>query len=93
MIPFILDLVVCIYSVYFSSSELVVKYTPDQIRKMEEFVRVRRASEPVELIKLVRPRLAFRDLFVQCAVRQICLRRKISGLITDSRHFVFKFVY
>lgn len=30
-----------------------VKYTPDQIRKMEESIRIRRASEPVELVKLV----------------------------------------
>lgn len=59
MISLFLDLVVCIYSVYFDdSSELVAKYTPDQIRKMEEFIRIRRAFEPVELIKLVRLRLA-----------------------------------
>ena len=32
-----------------------VKYTPDQIRKMEESIRIRRASEPVELVKLVNP--------------------------------------
>lgn len=61
MIPFILDRVVCIYSIYFLSSEVVVKYTPDQIRKMEEFILVRKASEPVELIKLVRLRLALRS--------------------------------
>lgn len=30
------------------------KYTPDQIRKMEESVQIRRAAEPVELVKLVR---------------------------------------
>ena len=50
-----------------------MKYTPDQIRKMEEFIRIRRASEPVELIKLVRLIL---DL------QQICLRRTIYGLST-----------
>ncbi|XP_044509917.1 uncharacterized protein LOC123228577 isoform X2 [Mangifera indica] len=31
-----------------------VKYTPDQIRKMEESIRIRRANEPIELIKLVK---------------------------------------
>lgn len=30
-----------------------VKYTPDQIKKMDESVRIRRAAEPVELVKLV----------------------------------------
>ena len=33
---------------------LVVKYTPDQIMKMEESIRIRREAEPVELVKLVR---------------------------------------
>ncbi|PKI69753.1 hypothetical protein CRG98_009909 [Punica granatum] len=28
------------------------KYTPEQIRKMEESVRIRKAAEPVELVKL-----------------------------------------
>ncbi|XP_022996464.1 uncharacterized protein LOC111491706 [Cucurbita maxima] len=37
-----------------NDSQNVAKYTPDQIRKMEEFIRIRRASEPVELIKLVK---------------------------------------
>ncbi|CAK7347572.1 unnamed protein product [Dovyalis caffra] len=32
----------------------VVKYTPDQIRKMEESIRIRRAKEPVELVKIVK---------------------------------------
>ncbi|KAI8004574.1 hypothetical protein LOK49_LG08G00813 [Camellia lanceoleosa] len=32
----------------------VVKYTPDQIRKMEDSNRIFKASEPVELIKLVK---------------------------------------
>ncbi|KAF8410037.1 hypothetical protein HHK36_002557 [Tetracentron sinense] len=31
-----------------------VKYTQDQIGKMEESIRVRRASEPIELIRLVK---------------------------------------
>ncbi|CAN6583261.1 hypothetical protein FF1_043189 [Malus domestica] len=30
------------------------EYTPDQIRKMEESVRIRKAAEPVELIRLVK---------------------------------------
>ncbi|RVW66703.1 hypothetical protein CK203_064234 [Vitis vinifera] len=44
-------------SIYISSnidSQSAVKYTPDQIRKMEESIRIRRASEPVELVKLVK---------------------------------------
>lgn len=35
-------------------SRPVVKYTPDQIRKMEESIRIRREAEPVELVKLVK---------------------------------------
>ncbi|XP_034926454.1 uncharacterized protein [Populus alba] len=30
----------------------VVKYTPDQIRKMEESIRIRRAKKPLELVKI-----------------------------------------
>ncbi|XP_022951152.1 uncharacterized protein LOC111454084 [Cucurbita moschata] len=37
-----------------NDSRSVVKYTPDQIRKMEQFIRIRRASKPVELIKFVK---------------------------------------
>lgn len=42
-------------SIYvFSRNDLkVVKYTPDQIRKMEESVRIRRDNEPMALVKLV----------------------------------------
>ncbi|KAF5444966.1 hypothetical protein F2P56_034057 [Juglans regia] len=35
-------------------SRNIVNYTPDQIRKMEESIRIRRASEPLELVKLVK---------------------------------------
>ncbi|PON98792.1 dimethylallyl, adenosine tRNA methylthiotransferase [Trema orientale] len=35
-------------------SRTVVKYTPDQIRKMEESIWIRREAEPVELVKLVK---------------------------------------
>ncbi|KAK2660352.1 hypothetical protein Ddye_006885 [Dipteronia dyeriana] len=31
-----------------------VKYTPDQIKKMEESIRIRRAKEPIELVKVVK---------------------------------------
>lgn len=41
-----------IYSDTYSSP--VVKYTPDQIRKMEESIRIRKEAEPVELVKLVK---------------------------------------
>lgn len=42
-------------SIYvFSRNDLkVVKYTPDQIRNMEESVRIRRDNEPIALVKLV----------------------------------------
>uniref|UniRef100_A0A7N0V5Z4 Uncharacterized protein n=1 Tax=Kalanchoe fedtschenkoi TaxID=63787 RepID=A0A7N0V5Z4_KALFE len=59
-----LNVVVALYflSTLFSSlssysdtvSRNVVKYTPDQISKMAESIRIRRASEPVELIELVK---------------------------------------
>lgn len=49
----------CLYSsVYINSnnnnsSQDNVKYTPDQLRKMEESIRIRKASEPIELVKVV----------------------------------------
>ncbi|KAE8713419.1 DNAJ heat shock N-terminal domain-containing protein isoform 1 [Hibiscus syriacus] len=43
------------FSLYiYSNKDNVVKYTQDQIMKMEESVKIRRASEPIELIKLVK---------------------------------------
>ncbi|KAK0593811.1 hypothetical protein LWI29_021410 [Acer saccharum] len=30
-----------------------VKYTPDQIEKMEESIRIRRAKEPIQLVKIL----------------------------------------
>ncbi|XP_022768800.1 uncharacterized protein LOC111312624 isoform X2 [Durio zibethinus] len=38
----------------YPNKDNVVKYTPDQIRKMEESIKIRRASEPIELVKLVK---------------------------------------
>ncbi|CAI0465227.1 unnamed protein product [Linum tenue] len=40
----------------YSNDDLVnaVKYTPDEISKMEEAIRIRRASEPTKLKKLVK---------------------------------------
>ncbi|KDP38372.1 hypothetical protein JCGZ_04297 [Jatropha curcas] len=40
----------------YSNNDLdnVVKYTPDQISKMEESIRIRRANEPVQLVKVVK---------------------------------------
>ncbi|KAM6564052.1 hypothetical protein CsatB_024050 [Cannabis sativa] len=35
-------------------SRPVVNYTPDQIRMMEESIQIRRAAEPLELLKLVK---------------------------------------
>lgn len=37
-----------------NESQSAVNYTPDQIRRMEESIRVRRSSEPIELVKLVK---------------------------------------
>ncbi|KAK9271290.1 hypothetical protein L1049_026880 [Liquidambar formosana] len=42
-----------LYIYPYDDSQNAVNYTPDQIRKMEESIRIRRASEPLELIKLV----------------------------------------
>ncbi|XP_052189540.1 uncharacterized protein LOC127799499 [Diospyros lotus] len=39
---------------YRDSPDAVVEYTPDQIRRMEESIRLRKTSEPVKLIKLVK---------------------------------------
>lgn len=39
--------------VFFNVFYLGVKYTADEIRRMEESVRIRRSKEPVELVRLV----------------------------------------
>ncbi|KAK8705612.1 hypothetical protein V6N13_049210 [Hibiscus sabdariffa] len=39
--------------IYSNKDDGVVKHTPDHIRKMEKSVRIRRANEPIELVKLV----------------------------------------
>ncbi|KAA8528550.1 hypothetical protein F0562_035905 [Nyssa sinensis] len=39
---------------YNDSQNAGFTYTPDQIRKMEELIRIRKASEPIELVKLVK---------------------------------------
>ncbi|GMJ02633.1 hypothetical protein like AT4G33380 [Hibiscus trionum] len=49
----------CLHSLYSSlyiypnKDNGVVKHTPDHIKKMEKSVRIRRANEPIELVKLV----------------------------------------
>lgn len=43
-----------LYIYSYDDSQNFVKYTPDQIKKMEESIRIRRASEPLELVKLVK---------------------------------------
>lgn len=43
-----------LYSSNNSSSQYNVKYTPDQTQKMEESMRIRKASEPLELVELVK---------------------------------------
>ncbi|XP_047329427.1 uncharacterized protein LOC124932792 isoform X1 [Impatiens glandulifera] len=43
-----------LYIYSYNESQNVVKYTSEQLWKMEESIRVRKASEPVELIKLVK---------------------------------------
>ncbi|XP_074264124.1 uncharacterized protein LOC141586716 isoform X1 [Silene latifolia] len=43
-----------VYSSNSTTSDYDIKYTPDQINKMEESLRIRKASEPVELIKVVK---------------------------------------
>lgn len=39
----------------FSSGGEVVQYTEEQIRRVEESIRIRRESEPVELVRAVLP--------------------------------------
>ncbi|GMI64949.1 hypothetical protein like AT4G33380 [Hibiscus trionum] len=39
--------------VYSNKDDGVVEHTPDHIKKMEKSVRIRRANEPIELVKLV----------------------------------------
>uniref|UniRef100_A0A803M2I1 Uncharacterized protein n=1 Tax=Chenopodium quinoa TaxID=63459 RepID=A0A803M2I1_CHEQI len=49
----------CLYSSVYNysnantSSQDIVKHTPDQLRRMEESVRIRKAAEPIELVKVV----------------------------------------
>ncbi|KAK6938706.1 hypothetical protein RJ641_032214 [Dillenia turbinata] len=40
--------------IYSADSQKGVKYTPDQIRRMEEAIKIRKAAEPKELVKLVK---------------------------------------
>ncbi|VFQ99113.1 unnamed protein product [Cuscuta campestris] len=42
-----------LYIYPYNDSQTSFSYSPDQIRKMEESTRIRKASEPTELIKLV----------------------------------------
>lgn len=51
-----------LYNYPFNDSQNAARYTPDQIRKMEESIRIRKASEPIELIKLVKQ---FKDNFLR----------------------------
>ncbi|KAA8537734.1 hypothetical protein F0562_027276 [Nyssa sinensis] len=43
-----------LYIYPYNDSQTAIRYTPDQIRKMEESIRIRKASEPIELVKLVK---------------------------------------
>ncbi|KAL3840384.1 hypothetical protein ACJIZ3_024975 [Penstemon smallii] len=47
------SLYISLYIYPFGDSENTFRYTADQIRKMEESNKIRKASEPTELIKLV----------------------------------------
>lgn len=42
-----------LYMYPYNDSQTAFRYTPDQIRQMEESIRIRKESEPTELIKLV----------------------------------------
>ncbi|KAF6139002.1 hypothetical protein GIB67_010728 [Kingdonia uniflora] len=61
------------------TSSNVVKYTEDQIRRMEESIRVRNAAEPIELIKLVKE--IEKEFFGQ--ERVVELSRPVKIKITD----------
>lgn len=72
-------------SLNFSIPFIVVNYTPDQIRKMEESIRVRRAKEPAELVKLVNNipvslYLFFSSLFFSKNLRLLMI---VSGYLND----------
>uniref|UniRef100_A0A5B6YQA8 Apple domain-containing protein n=1 Tax=Davidia involucrata TaxID=16924 RepID=A0A5B6YQA8_DAVIN len=43
-----------LYIYPYNDSQNAFSYTPDQIRKMEELIQIRKASEPKELVKLVK---------------------------------------
>ncbi|KAK8658410.1 hypothetical protein V6N13_036617 [Hibiscus sabdariffa] len=55
----------------YSNNDNVVKYTPDQIRKMEESVKIRKASEPIELIKLVKRIKQIEKFKTKCHDRRV----------------------
>lgn len=48
------NLYTSLYSYSYQDSHNAVSYTPDQIRNMEESVRIRTESEPVKLIEMVK---------------------------------------
>ncbi|XP_059634393.1 uncharacterized protein LOC132276800 [Cornus florida] len=43
-----------LYIYTYNDTQSAFRYTPDQVRKMEESIRIRKASEPIELVKLVK---------------------------------------
>lgn len=64
-------------------SHPTVEYTPDQIRKMEESVRIRKSAEPVELIRLVKK--LKKELSTEVSVVELSepLKLKITNEIID----------
>ncbi|KAK8623376.1 hypothetical protein V6N13_118262 [Hibiscus sabdariffa] len=60
----------------------VVKHTPDHIKKMEKSVRIRRAHEPVELVKLVN-RLKLENWGEEESTRVAELPLSVKNKITD----------
>lgn len=43
-----------LYNYPYNHSHNAVRYTPDQIKKMEESIQIRKASQPIQLINLVK---------------------------------------
>ncbi|KAL6521949.1 hypothetical protein OROMI_031826 [Orobanche minor] len=72
-----------IYTYSFSDSQNSFKYTPNQIKKMEESNEIRKASEPTDLIKLVtqlKKRFVSEERVVELPQH---LKRKLTNEIMD----------
>ncbi|KAK6939583.1 hypothetical protein RJ641_029114 [Dillenia turbinata] len=78
--------------IYSTDSQKDVKYTPDQVRRMEEAIEIRKAAEPKELVKLVKKlkkQFSEEDSFVEppSSLKQRIMDeilQKLKGLNTEN---------